>query len=680
MKNTVKVLAFFLLVVTLIGTVPFASFGDNGVNTASESVGTEGLEYLESDGEVYVGGYSGTEAVVTVPAEYNGLPVVGIEQGAFSGNNDVTAVIIESEHIEYLCNGEFEGCYSLEYIVLPSSVTDINGITFWAGNVIPEIRYMGSEGELSYDSIEVGKVVFDYSFHTHEYRVVTVEPTCTEKGTVTHICDGCGDSYISKRMAALGHSYDGNDDLECNRCGEVRVPEKLIAEGSAGASVNWKLRDDGTLVIYGEGSMLYLEDEAGQPWAAYKSQITRLVIEEGVVSIGRNNFYGYSGITEVVLPESLMSIEEFAFYGCRGITEIKIPARVFYIGEYAFRRVSGITLDNPEGWAFSNGVVIDSAEATELFANNFTKLCLRTYEQTAGEIIYSGTYKTFTWTVSNTGVLTIGGEGDMPRFGVSNAPWYAFRGAIRHIVIEDNVTSIGRCAFYGYKTVVGLEINAPVAKIGEYAFYKSPLLESVNIPASVVQIDPYAFRRTGLKVATFEIPYGWSADGVKIETSSLVGEGAADSLKLAYFTKTMVRDVNAEPEEVDPNYITYGMMNSSTRWTLYWTDETKTAVKVVISGKGKMADFGTGEAPWYEEYKDKVVEVVVEEGITNVGRCAFYGLSNLSKVTLHEGLEIIDAYAFSRCSALTEITIPTTVTSIGTNAFYRTGLAEIPTV
>jgi len=483
-------------------------------------------------------------------------------------------------------------------------------------------------------------------------------------------------------LAPCTHSYDNELDPECNICGHLREVDAPVVEldgGTCGVSVSWSFMSDGTLVIYGNGSMADLEKVTDQPWAKYREQIKKVVIEEGVVSIGRSNFYNHTSIKEVVLPESLMSIEEYAFFGCTGLTgELTIPARVFYIGGYAFRKtdITKFNFENSENWTFGNGVALDLENAVAQFktAATYTKICVRTYEQTAGEIIYSGTYKTFTWTVSNTGVLTIGGEGDMPRFGVSNAPWYAFRGAIRHIVIEDNVTSIGRCAFYGYKTLVGLEINAPIAKIGEYAFYNSGLLESVDIPASVVQIEPYAFRKTGLKVATFEIPYGWSVNGEKIDTAELAGDGAADSLKLAYFTKTMVRDVNAEPEEVDPDYIIHGMMNASVKWNLYWTDESQTAVKLVISGNGKMADFGTGAAPWYEEYRGKIVEVVVEEGVTHIGRCSFLSLTKLSKVTLNEGLLTIGDYAFNKCYALKEITIPTTVTSIGKDAFAKTGL------
>ena len=424
-------------------------------------------------------------------------------------------------------------------------------------------------------------------------------------------------------------------------------------------------------------------EASAQPWAKYKSQITKLVIEEGVVSIGRCNFYGHTAITEVVLPDSLMSIEGYAFFSCSGITEMNIPARVFYIGAYALRKtkLTTLTFENMENWMFVNGVVPNAETAAELFKSGSTsqKRCIREYEQTAGEIIGSGELKGITWKISDTGVLTIGGEGDMPRFGISNAPWFAYHGAVRHIVIEGNVTSIGRCAFYAYKTLISVEITAPVAKISEYSFYNSINMRSVNIPASVTEIGAYAFRKTNLTDASFEIPYGWSSGEAKIEVAELAGNAAGNCLAIQYYKNKWVRDVNAEPEVVDPNYVTHGILDVNVKWTLYWTDDSKTTMKLVFTGKGKMLDSGTGTAPWYE-YRSQIVEVEVCEGITTIGRCSFYNLTKLTKVTLNEGLESIGDYAFNKCSALTEITIPSTVTTIGKDAFAKSGLSEIPTV
>ena len=86
---------------------------------------------------------------------------------------------------------------------------------------------------------------------------------------------------------------------------------------------------------------------------------------------------------------------------------------------------------------------------------------------------------------------------------------------------------------------------------------------------------------------------------------------------------------------------------------------------------------------WYIHTMDlsyQIVEIEVSEGITAIGRCAFYNLRYVTKVTLYEGLTKIGDYAFNGCKKLTEIDIPETVDTIGTDAFGKTGLATIPTV
>lgn len=64
-----------------------------------------------------------------------------------------------------------------------------------------------------------------------------------------------------------------------------------------------------------------------------------------------------------------------------------------------------------------------------------------------------------------------------------------------------------------------------------------------------------------------------------------------------------------------------------------------------------------------------IVTVNIPNGITSVGRYAFYGCSNLTSVTIPSSVTSIDGSAFQNCSSLTSITIPSSVTSIGGYAF-----------
>ena len=66
----------------------------------------------------------------------------------------------------------------------------------------------------------------------------------------------------------------------------------------------------------------------------------------------------------------------------------------------------------------------------------------------------------------------------------------------------------------------------------------------------------------------------------------------------------------------------------------------------------------------------EVKKVVVERGVTSLGRDAFYGCRNLAEVILPDTLTRIGGYAFQG-TALTSIAIPESVTEVGEWAFER---------
>ena len=88
--------------------------------------------------------------------------------------------------------------------------------------------------------------------------------------------------------------------------------------------------------------------------------------------------------------------------------------------------------------------------------------------------------------------------------------------------------------------------------------------------------------------------------------------------------------------------------------------------KLTISSNAGMTDWiGNGET-----YKEDVISVEISNGVTNIGRNAFYKCSNLASVSIPESVANIENWAFRSCGSLTGITIPGNVTSIGSAAFY----------
>ena len=87
---------------------------------------------------------------------------------------------------------------------------------------------------------------------------------------------------------------------------------------------------------------------------------------------------------------------------------------------------------------------------------------------------------------------------------------------------------------------------------------------------------------------------------------------------------------------------------------------------LTISGSGAMRDFYTH----YIWPNLLVTTVILDFGVTSIGRSAFRNCSNLTSVTIPEGVMSIGSGAFDGCSSLTSVTIPKSVTKIEGGTFH----------
>ncbi len=77
---------------------------------------------------------------------------------------------------------------------------------------------------------------------------------------------------------------------------------------------------------------------------------------------------------------------------------------------------------------------------------------------------------------------------------------------------------------------------------------------------------------------------------------------------------------------------------------------------LVISGTGDMPDYGS-TSPW-DGHAAEIKKVVIESGVTRIGRHAFTGYTSLVSVTIPESVSSIGLQAFRECTSLESVTIP----------------------
>jgi len=95
----------------------------------------------------------------------------------------------------------------------------------------------------------------------------------------------------------------------------------MITFNAIHAEITWTLSDDGTLTISGTDMPNY-SDYTNVPWYSQRKTIKKVIIKNGVTSIGNNAFYLYSGLTSITIPNSVTSIGNSAFAGCTGLSSI----------------------------------------------------------------------------------------------------------------------------------------------------------------------------------------------------------------------------------------------------------------------------------------------------------------------------------------------------------------------
>ena len=96
---------------------------------------------------------------------------------------------------------------------------------------------------------------------------------------------------------------------------------------------------------------------------------------------------------------------------------------------------------------------------------------------------------------------------------------------------------------------------------------------------------------------------------------------------------------------------------------------------LTLSGEGEIPDL-TESAPWSSRRAD-IQTIIVEDGITSIGKDVFIGLEDLTSVSLPKGIKSISDEAFYKCINLKTINFPDGLERIGSDAFFGCQIESI---
>lgn len=113
-----------------------------------------------------------------------------------------------------------------------------------------------------------------------------------------------------------------------------------------------------------------------------------------------------------------------------------------------------------------------------------------------------------------------------------------------------------------------------------------------------------------------------------------------------------------------------GSCGESASWTL------KNGT-LTVSGTGEMYTYDSVSRPEWENAKDVIRSIVIEDGITSVGNMAFMNYPSVAGLKLPNSLETIGSNAFTGCDQLAKVEWGTGLKEVGIAAFSECPITEV---
>lgn len=536
------------------------------------------------------------------------------------GSRAFTPMLINSitlpKGIDFIGDNPFARCPMLSQIILEGNkkYTVVKGVLYDKSEK-RLISYPGGIYDSSYTTLKDTVAVGSYAFTQAKLE----ELKLTDKITV--ICD---------------HAFSSN------AISAFQLSKNIKSIGAYAFSDTKGLAD-----FTFPGQVKFLEEGMFS-----SSAVNRVIVEEGVESIGAGGFRFCSNLSTVELPKTLFSIGDEAFMYCEKLSRLKIPGSVAFIGEDAFTdtpvtlevfagsygeeyaKKTGVPYEvQPDSW----GGTLEIEDPKQ--QDDFYTPELIEYEVNKEEI-------KITWIQTEKKKFTI----------PATIEGYPVR-----VLGRDGASNEG--LFAGNMYCKELVIPEGVEKINDYCFSQDYILQKVNLPKSLKSIGAHAFATcyvTGLQLPA---------------TLTEIGEGAFESMyalsKLTIDKKNPVYTYQNGMliDTRNQQLVSFPMM--SKKGSLKVPDSIRSIAPYAFSGSRltdiKLPD-GLEEIGAYAFFSSALKSIVIPDGVTQIAEGTFTGGTPLAEVSLPAGLTSIKPSAFQAC-LLATVTLPAGLKEIGGNAF-----------
>ena len=387
-----------------------------------------------------------------------GKGVVAIDSQAFRKCTSLYRITIP-DNVTYLGNGVFSECTKLYYVSLGNGVSVIDYQAFFGCSQLKEIvipeSVLAVRDKSFCNCSALRKIIFrgnapvfekDTFGAASKLKAIYLEsdPTWTEE-----VLKSYGGHLI----------WVGVPDLSC------------IDGGSCGSNAKWFFKEDGTLLVTGTGDMEQWSNQGYVPWNNYRYDITKVIIEDGITSVGKCAFQS-SKITEITLPDSMTTIEQWAFSGCEQLKSVSVQNSIYEVA----------------GDAFNQTLWLEEHPAGPIFFGNI----LYKYKENGAEhyTVPAGTLGISSGAFSGCTLKSVDLPDSLQYIGAT-----AFISCknLEAITIPDSITVIEERTFSACSNLKSISFGAGVTKISYGAFWSCVQLEAITLPINLQNIDENAF-------------------------------------------------------------------------------------------------------------------------------------------------------------------------------------------
>lgn len=535
-------------------------------------------------------------------------------------------------------NGPFNGCTSLETIVIPDEVTVIGGVAF--------------KGCTSLTSVTLPRaltIIYSEAFSGCTKLKTVKFNDNTETAAVSlqqKVFYGCT-ALTSIDFTKIGKFEGANIFENCKALTSVNIHEQLDA-----GIYNALFKGCTALT---SATFNPLSGGIGDSTFMNCTKLTTVTIGENVTAIGDSAFESDTALTTVTNNSDLITVIDYkAFKGCTKLKAFRFPA--------ALTEVSGS--------AFENCTALEAADFSSVMSQ---EIAIRYAFKNSG--IKSVTFGTTPVALSdgafenckNLTNVIIPADVTYYKAKTGEPGASAFKGCTNLATVDyRSALAIPKNMFNGCTALTSVTINGNVTEIGAGAFQNCAKLQSIALPAGVTEIADNTFSGCS-ELAT-----------VNFENILTIGTGAFQNC--AALTSV---EFPAELESIGANAFNGCNRLASVTFnsepaigaTAFVGCADSLAITTVDGGAMTFENGALYSGTTLVAYYGKATSLTIKDGTTAIAANVFNGNTTLQSVTLPNTVAEIGEKAFYTCTALTTINLRN-VKTIGKYAFA--GTSKLP--